>query len=222
MIKLFFYKFVLKLISMSRSKPQLVGLNSTFRVFAETEKNRVGNTLIYLAERISDLSKTKLLKLVYLLDVYTTKQTGIPFLGLRYEVWRMGPVNQDLYAEFSSSSKIFDNYVDIDNTGAFPVIRPKKSFEDDEFSDQDIDILDAVIEKYGAYQANELSLITHKPGGLWDTAAEKNGLKDFFNNSQTHTTNCLINLKDLLDDDVKKQKYEGYLEDERIQQTLNA
>ena len=212
----------MKLFFMSRSKPQLVGLNSKFRVFNETEKNRVGNTLIYLAERISNLSKTKLLKLVYLLDVFTTKKTGIPFLGLRYEVWRMGPVNQDLFAEFSSSQRIFDNYVDVDNTGAFPVIRPKKPFEDDEFSDQDIDMLNAVIEKYGAYQAVELSLITHKRGGLWDLVTEKYGLKDFFNNSQTHTTNYLLNLKDLLDDDIKKQKYEGYLEDERIQQTLNA
>ncbi len=212
----------MKLFFMSRSKPQLVGLNSMFRIFNETDRNRIGNTLVYLAERINDLSKTKMLKLIYFLDVFATKETGIPFLGLHYKVWNNGPVNQDLFVEFSSSQKMFDNYVGFNNNFPFPVIRPKKPFEDDEFSDQDIDVLDAVIDRYGAYQATELVNMTHEIGGLWDVAAEKHDLKDLFKNAQTKVTNYPLNLKDLLDDDIKKQKYEGYLEDKRIQQTLNA
>ena len=36
--------------------------------FSATTKDKLGNALIYMAERVSDLSKTKALKLLYLME----------------------------------------------------------------------------------------------------------------------------------------------------------
>ena len=52
---------------------------------------KIGNALVYLSSHISDLSKTKLLKLVYLLDEVSIRKSGVPIFNLTYKVWKFGP-----------------------------------------------------------------------------------------------------------------------------------
>ena len=40
---------------------------------------KIGNTVVYLSQKIPTLKKTKLLKLLYILDEISIKKTGIPF-----------------------------------------------------------------------------------------------------------------------------------------------
>ena len=56
--------------------------NNTYTQYNEAQLNKIGNTAIYLSERIPNLSKTKFLKLLYILDELSIKQSGIPFLNL--------------------------------------------------------------------------------------------------------------------------------------------
>ena len=197
--------------------------NPHSRLYSKSDKERIGNTLNYFAEKVHNLSKTKALKLLYLLDEYTTVQTGVPFLGLSYEVWRNGPVNQDVFYELSNELLELKKYVAISYNKSFDVIVPKKEFDDHEFSDHDMAALEHILEKNGRLNANELIDITHKKGGLWDRTASKHGLKEVFkNNTKTHTSNYILNLEDLLVDEIKKRRYKDYLEDQRIEQMLNA
>ena len=59
--------------------------NNTYTQYNEAQLNKIGNTAIYLSERIPNLSKTKFLKLLYILDELSIKQSGIPFLNLDYK-----------------------------------------------------------------------------------------------------------------------------------------
>ena len=54
--------------------------------FSESTKEKLGNALIYVAERVPDLSKTKALKLLYLMEERMVLRYHVPFLGIPYEV----------------------------------------------------------------------------------------------------------------------------------------
>ena len=56
--------------------------------FSESNKDKLGNALIYMAERVPDLSKTKALKLLYLMEERMVLRYHIPFLAIPYEVWQ--------------------------------------------------------------------------------------------------------------------------------------
>ena len=62
--------------------------------FSSEQLEKIGNTVVYLADRIENLSKTKLLKLLYILDEISIKKSGIPMLNLKYKVWKFGPVSE--------------------------------------------------------------------------------------------------------------------------------
>ncbi len=59
-------------------------------MYSQEQTSKIGNTVVYLASNVENSSKTKLLKLLYLLDEISIKTSGIPFLNLQYkdmEVW---------------------------------------------------------------------------------------------------------------------------------------
>lgn len=64
---------------------------------------KLGNTLIYIAKKIPYLSKTKALKLLYLMEDYSVKRFQQPFLGLPFEVWQAGPVIKDVFIDLSQA-----------------------------------------------------------------------------------------------------------------------
>jgi hypothetical protein len=58
----------------------------------DNQIDKVGNSIIYLSEKIGELSKTKDLKLISILDELSIKKSGIPFFNLKYKVWKFSPV----------------------------------------------------------------------------------------------------------------------------------
>lgn len=55
----------------------------------KADRSKIGNAVVYIAQRVPNLSKTKLLKLLYLMEEYSVKRFKTPFLGLPFEVWQM-------------------------------------------------------------------------------------------------------------------------------------
>src|SRR5690554_525756 len=73
--------------------------------------DKVGNALIYLSQKIKPLSKTKALKLIYILDELSIKKSGIPFFNLKYKVWKFGPVSEEIFIDLSSEMNMFSEYL---------------------------------------------------------------------------------------------------------------
>lgn len=63
--------------------------------FSEDSKQKLGNAIVFIASRVGQLSKTKLLKLLYLMEEYMVKRYHTPFLAIPYEVWQAGPVAKE-------------------------------------------------------------------------------------------------------------------------------
>lgn len=182
-------------------------------IFTKDEIDKIGNTLIYFADRIPDLSKTKLLKLVYLLEETTVRTCSRPFLNLDFEVWQYGPVAKDLFVDLSSTEQyLFRDYVGASQDAEGRVyISSKKAFDDDEFSDSELSLMEEVVNRFGQLTAKELVALTHRPHSPWTLTAQKNGTLEALLSEKVMTTDHKIDFSSLLDDEAK-QRYADHIE----------
>lgn len=171
------------------------------------KKEKLANTIIYFAEKVPDLSKTKLIKLMYLLEESFVKKYNIPFLDIDFEVWQAGPVNRETYIELSDDPIILNGYItrgcDLDNT----YIRSIKKFSDDEFSDNEIEMLDFIINHFGDKTAKELVEYAHRPGSAWYNMAKQTGLLPLFENHSINSSEEKINFEYFCEDDAGIARY---------------
>ena len=59
-------------------------------------REKIGHCLIYFSKK-QPISLTKALKLLFLLDETSVKETGVPITWLDYYAWERGPVANDVY-----------------------------------------------------------------------------------------------------------------------------
>lgn len=179
--------------------------------FTTDQIDKIGNTVIYLTERIPQLSKTKLLKLLYILDEISIKKSGIPFLNLKYKVWKFGPVSEELFIDLSSEPTLLDKFIDRDNEGSY--IKAKTAFNDDEFSDNDIELMNFVIDKFGNKSAKELVSYTHRINSPWYNTAKENSVLELLEKEIINNTEFLIDMRQIISHDERKLEiYSDYLE----------
>lgn len=133
----------------------------------QSDRDKLGNTVIYIATHTKNLSKTKLLKLLYFMEEYSVRRFHTPFLGLPYEVWQAGPVIKDVFIDLSETPVILDGYVTKRIVGEATYIEATRDFCDDEFSDNDILVMEEVMKKFADKTAKELVELTHQKGTLW-------------------------------------------------------
>lgn len=181
--------------------------------------DKIGNLIVYIVDGIREKYRqntylTKLLKLLYIIDETSVKETGAPVTGLDYRVWKMGPVAYEVYKDFvfdesnqlatfaegkKSTSKIRNNDI--------VKIESVNRFNDDEFSDYEIELIDRVIDQYGHYDGEALINLLHEKGSLWDKIVEANQLMPLF--EKQNTTDFRIDLSEVLNDPHKKELFKN-------------
>lgn len=175
--------------------------------------DKVGNSIIYLSEKIGELSKTKALKLIYILDELSIKKSGIPFFNLKYKVWKFGPVSEEIFIDLSSETTLLKDYIERTSEEGITVIKPIVDFNDDEFSDNDIDLLDFVIEKFGDKTAKDLVYYTHRKNSPWHNTAKENSVLELLEKEEINNTELLIDMASLINHDERKRGvYSDYIE----------
>lgn len=179
--------------------------------FDPDQLSKIGNTVVYLADRIPNLSKTKLLKLLYILDEISIKKSGIPLLNLTYKVWKFGPVSEEIFIELSSDIVLLKSY--IDRAPDTHYIVSKAAFQEDEFSENDIDLMDFVIDKFGNNTVQELIRYTHRSNAPWYLAAKEHAVLDLLENETINNTEYIIDMGSIIAHDERKMEiYSEYLE----------
>ncbi|TAH18478.1 MAG: DUF4065 domain-containing protein [Cytophagales bacterium] len=183
-------------------------------MFRDLQNEKIGNLLIYLASKIKDLGITKTLKLFYLIDETSVKEVGTPVTWLEYKVWEMGPVAVDIYNEVQHlKHSTLSSFISVERKKSFDyettIIKPLKSFDDSEFNDYEVELIDRIIEKYGNMPAKNLIDILHKEDTLWHKNVIKNELKFAFS-LYNRRSNVVIELADLIaDNDMKLIAYKS-------------
>jgi uncharacterized phage-associated protein len=146
---------------------------------------KIGNTVVYLSEKIPDLSKTKLLKLLYLIEEHSAIKNNKPFFGIKFEVWQAGPVAKDIFIDLSDGDPILlGDFIKTTTENGNTYIHQKAKFCDDEFSDRDIQLLDEIVRKFGNKTAKQLVNVTHNENSAWYSVAKENDLLNDFANGR--------------------------------------
>src|SRR5690606_24915475 len=179
--------------------------NAKYIRLSQNQVNKIGNALIYFSRRIQGLSKTKALKLIYILDEMAIKKSGIPFFNLKYKVWKFGPVSEEIFIDLSSELTIFKEFIKKDSHEGSVYIAPLKDFNDDEFSDNDLELMDLVLDIFGDKSAKELISYTHRPNAPWEQTAKENSVLELLWNEEITNTDILIDMGKLVAHDIRKK-----------------
>ena len=175
--------------------------------YSHDQIDKLGNALIYLIEKMGSLPKTSLLKLVYIIEEKSIEKRSMPFFNLDFEVWKFGPVCQNLYVEFTEEPTLLKNYIKKRNTRNGFVFDKNSSFNDDEFSDSDIYLMDEIINEFSGANCNDLVEYTHRENSLWYNTAKENGVLELLLNEQIPTTNLKINFEELFKNEPSKLEF---------------
>ncbi len=183
-------------------------------LYTSNQIAKLGNSLIYLCNNLERATKTHLLKLVFIIEELSIKELGIPFFDLRFDLWKLGPVSKDLYVELSDELNLLSPYIITERgSDGNSIVKPKKPFSDDEFSDNEIVLLEKIVERFKYCTAKELVNFTHKKDSPWYNTALKNGVLELLESGKKNTTDIPIDLSQLLVEDVNKLMfYQSHIE----------
>lgn len=160
--------------------------------FSEENRIRLGNVAHYIAKFCHRPSKTKMLKLLYLMEEHFALRYQMPFLGIPFEVWQAGPVAKDVFVDLSDGPVLLSDYVAVEQDGMGQFIVPKGGFDEDEFSRNELKVMQDVIARFGGMSASELVQYTHRPGSLWYNEAKEHGLLDAFEKKCCNSSDVII------------------------------
>lgn len=165
-------------------------------------KNKIGSLLAYISSTIPEINLRKLIKLIYLIDEQSVTTRGISVTWLDYYVWEKGPVAPCIY-EIKNKGGEFASFVtSYKNREEKVVISPliDNQTSSMQFSPKELHLINSILNEYGKMNADELTEITHRPGGLWDKAKKEHQLNFEIQNK----TNVRIELSDLIAEDEEK------------------
>ena len=192
----------------------------------QTEHIKIANTLIYISEKLGGVYLTKALKLLYLLDETSIKETGVPFSWMEYKAWKMGPVPKELYTELRDIlphekeviylSKFIkvekrSNPVSSESPDCY-FITAKHNFSEDEFSEYDMELMDRILREYGHLAGSEIIDMLHTQGSLWDTVVKDKKLQLQFALMQNRSDYTIPFTELIKDDEYKQMAYKAAFE----------
>ena len=183
--------------------------------FSEPNRRKLGNAVLYIAKHAKYPYKTEILKLLYLMEERMLQQYHVPMLAIPFSVWRLGPVSVDVFEELSDGPVLLSEFITLEFNGQGIRVTPKQEFNDDEFSDAELQVMEQVMEKYGMMNSDQLVNETHKKGSLWyDTAKDYNLLEDF-DQKRANSSNIIIDMGRHLCPD-HREYYEEVLENRQM------
>lgn len=190
--------------------------------FTKSQLEKLGNTMTILAKNVGELSMTKALKLLFLIEENSIKKYGVPFFGFIYQVWQYGPVVEPIYDELHPAQpNLLSPYIKkLDFVDEFVAIA---EFNDDEFSDNDIAVLEEIINFARHKTAGDLVKYTHGEGSMWRKSAEEHGILQAFKNGELKRTAIELDFMQIINEDaLLRSRYESYLDYQQFNNFLNV
>ncbi len=126
----------------------------------DEEKTR--QLILYLASKV-DIGKTKLMKLLYLIDFAAYGEIGKSITNDTYEHWTLGPVPRNIWRKCGALlSDIVDQVTEERGTGKYTRFVPKIDPDLSVFTKTELEIIDSIIKKYGTKFQQELVELVHE------------------------------------------------------------
>jgi uncharacterized phage-associated protein len=190
--------------------------------------HKLRNTVLYLASKVYDPSKTKLLKLLYLSEEWSIKKRNFPLFGFDFYAWKFGPVQvetwESLNPEVAALPKggLFSDIIKLEKDGQNLNVIPVADFNDDYFSDNDLKLLDFIVDRYKAASAGDLIAITHKDDALWTrTVKKEEGLLEKFEKGLQSKSNHILDFSEIIEGEKEKATFQDEMQFLKFTNSLN-
>jgi uncharacterized phage-associated protein len=172
-------------------------------------RQKLINAVIFFAGNTLHCGKTKLIKLLFLLDFEHFRLTGRSVTELDYYAWGKGPVPVDLYYELDEPD---DDLKAIVRYKIEPMwdcqlnaISPAQGFDPSPFTKRELQLMEEISAKYHEHYATEMVDVTHAENGAWDKVWQNGEGK-----------NCLIPYELSLDEADRESILERVAEHQEI------
>lgn len=181
------------------------------------------NMMKYFSQNTKYCHLLKMMKLIYLSDLYSLRENGDIISGLKFKKWEKGPVAQDIY-EMLKGRILWKDYgvkinesrfnQDIDESPdlGFEFIYKNTNFNKKWFSENEIKILEKVANIYRDVKSKQISKITHigrsKEGFPWCNAKMDDyiNFEDYLGDEKTEEQ--IRNFEDIFKYNQKLREYD--------------
>lgn len=195
------------------------------KTLSKSQIEKLGNTLIFLSNGVGKFGRTKALKIIFLLEENSLKSFGIPFFGFNFKLWQFGPVEESVYNELCNEDGLnqLKNYIKKVPYGDSFLLEPIKEFNDDEFSQNDLDLLKSMVKFSKHKTAKDFVRYTHGKESLWRNTALQNGLLEKLEKREISKTDIDIDFYPLFKkDEFLKERYQDFLEFQKFNNYINS
>lgn len=125
---------------------------------------------------------------------------------------------RDIYIDLSDEPLLWGNFISLDRTENATYIKPKVRFSDDEFCDNELEVMTIINDKFGRMTATQLVDYTHRETSLWYQIAKGNGLLEVFKQGYSNSSDEKIDFTRQLD----KSGIEAYNEQLHFKELVSA
>lgn len=136
------------------------------------ERDKLINAILYFASNTQNCGKTKLFKLLYLLDFKHFRATGRSVTNLMYYAWRMGPVPVTLDEDLDDPPADLCGAVRLVSEQIINLCRltvvPQREFDASHFSKRELRLLTELADRYRSHTAQQMVDVTHAENGAWE------------------------------------------------------
>ncbi len=135
---------------------------------APYDSRSIANEILRIAKKDSKpLTIMQLIKLVYLAHGYSLGILGIALSKHEAQAWQYGPVMAPVYKSFKGAGA--------QPLSSFAIDKSTGSPFRDEFSSQELEILQGIVDTYGGRHAFELSDMLHQADEPWTIVFNRDG-----------------------------------------------
>lgn len=136
------------------------------------QREKLINAIVFFAGNTKHCGKTKLFKLLYLLDFQHFRESGRSVTGLDYHAWKNGPVPFALVQEWDGFEADLAAAIDIVPERVIDFDRqrvvPKQGFDDSQFTKRELRLMQELAQRHREEMTRPLIGLTHIERGPWD------------------------------------------------------
>ncbi len=141
---------------------------SDYNGFTKLDIDKIEAAISYIAEKVPNLYKVKLMKMLWYSDVISFKNYGHAITGLVYKHNTMGALPVGHYSMMNLENLNVDEEESANYDSKFHIY-PSKNMDYSVLSDEDILVLDKVIEKFSNYKAKDIVKYMHEEKAYTET-----------------------------------------------------
>lgn len=155
--------------------------------YAPQSYSRLKNIILFFIDKCGGVFNTKMNKLLFYTDFLSYKMRGAGMSGLAYRAIQYGPVPSQWDIVYGSMDDIYSEIVPFPQGNSGTKLCSEMHPDLSNFSEGEIEILEAVLKKFKATSANDISEESHKE----DAWIAYNGTKDFINYNKAFSLKAL-------------------------------